>query len=497
MQAARVAVLASLIAFAGWGFATTFFITTPFWIDEWRVIYNLKTRSVPALWAPLDYLQQFPRAYLSVIKLFTAAFDYSYWSLRLPSLMVSTGAVVLAWRVMLRLFPVRDWLRFLFVAVIISSPPVTRYFVQVKQYPMDIALALLAVWQGLEVLRLLRGERATVGRYAALCAGFLIAAFCSYMYPLAIAPVFVLVGIVIIRRLAKRSNMPTMRVVLPLLLGVVALAVFYWVDARHVVSDAGMRGYWHYKLAEGMSAGQYAATAYWVFAQVGAGDLFNIVFGVLGLASFGWTCVQVARAFRRGGSLETATWMRSYSLIAMGLAWILFLAGKLPLGEARLNTFLTPAIAWMLVDFLRALHQRRSGKRIAAALGLLLYAGVLGNLFTTIAAVYTDPDWPKKRLIYATVGKAVKLATARGLPILATPGIAFPEERHDNLPFPEKMPGDWPLKTHPAYHFADSIRVYRLARTEDAAAVLQGLPTTDTAAVVCDGLHLFVVARSR
>lgn len=51
------------------------------------------------------------------------------------------------------------------------------------------------------------------------------------------------------------------------------------------------------------------------------------------------------------------------------------------------------------------------------------------------------------------------------------------------------------LKTHPAYHFADSIRVYRLASVDGAADALRTLPATNTAAVVCAGDAAFVLAR--
>lgn len=492
-RGARTAVLVTLAIFIGWGVVTTFFVTTPFWIDEWRVIYNLKTRSVPALWAPLDYLQQFPRAYLSVVKIFTTAFDYSSWSLRMPSLVVSCGTIVLLWRLMRRLFPEQIWLRFLFVAIVVSSPPFTKYFVQVKQYSMDIALAILAVWQALEVLRLLRGEWASAGRYALLCATFLATPFCSYTYPIAVAPVFVLASVAPFRRTSMRS-VDIGRVAVPLLLGAAAIAVFYWVDVRQLLSDGEMRNYWQGRLAGAGVARDQLFTLYWVFAQVGAGDFFNVVFGVLGLLAFGWTCTQMVRNLR-AAEIDVPTWMRAYCVALMALAWFLFFAGKLPLGEARLNAFLTPAIAWMLGDFLRAMHHKVFARKPVLVVGSLLYVGVLGNIFTTIAATYTDKLWPKKRHIYATVGEAIRIAKARNFPILATPGIAFPEEHHGNLPFPEKMPGDWPLKTHPEYHFSDSIRVYRVARPEDAQATLRSLPTTDSAAIVCDGLAFFIVLR--
>jgi hypothetical protein len=213
----------------------------------------------------------------------------------------------------------------------------------------------------------------------------------------------------------------------------------------------------------------------------------------------------MTRVVGRRGTTEgnkpagVAAFMRLYVICSIAVAWVLFAFGKLPLGEVRLNTFLTLPIAWMLVDFLSWLGSAGFRKAwpiaISAALTILLYVSTVGNLFTTIAAEYTDARWPTKRRIFFTIAEAIRTARSRHFPILATPRIAFPEEAYDNLPFPEKMPGDWVLKTHPSYRFSDSIRVYRLDRLENAAAVLHGLPPGDTAAVVCAGDTAFILQR--
>ena len=76
-----------------WGAVTLLWEVRPFWVDEWRIIYNLKFKSEEELWGKLAFMQQFPRLYLSLLKLFTAKLHYSYFSLRLPSFLIGTAAM--------------------------------------------------------------------------------------------------------------------------------------------------------------------------------------------------------------------------------------------------------------------------------------------------------------------------------------------------------------------------------------------------------------------
>ena len=48
----------------------------PFWVDEWFIIYNLKTKNAAALFGQLEFMQQFPRVYLVLLKSFTSFFNY-------------------------------------------------------------------------------------------------------------------------------------------------------------------------------------------------------------------------------------------------------------------------------------------------------------------------------------------------------------------------------------------------------------------------------------
>jgi 4-amino-4-deoxy-L-arabinose transferase-like glycosyltransferase len=113
------------------------------------VVYYLqfKTKTGKDLFGQLHFLQQFPRVYLALFKAFTAAFNYSYVSLRLPSFLVSLATIMLSYDVTRKLFDKLSFTRYLFMMILASSFTFVKYFVEVKQYPMDILLSVLAVWQ--------------------------------------------------------------------------------------------------------------------------------------------------------------------------------------------------------------------------------------------------------------------------------------------------------------------------------------------------------------
>lgn len=471
------------------GAVTTFFTIRPFWIDEWRVIYNLKAKSLAGLWGTLDYMQQFPRLYLTLIKIFTAAFTYSYQALRLPSLIVGIMAILVAWQLMRRIYPAREPLQYLLPMVLISSVPFTKYFVQVKQYSMDIALSLVAIWQLLELVQLVKGASLHPARFTMLCVTMLLAPMFSYTYPISIAPAFVLTAVGTVR-----NDLPRWRPALPLILSVAGIAGFYMLDVAQLMRDAGMKAYWQYNLAPNLPTSGILDNFYSIFAQVGSGAVYNIIFGVLGIVSFLFACYRAVNNVRFGEE-GTSAMLRQYCVLLLLLVLVLFLTGKLPLGESRLNAFLTAPITLLNIDLLLHLRRRSSRRWLLPSIGFILYAGVVGNIYSTIFNSRTEADLAKKRGIYATIGRAVRTAKAQHVPILATPGVAYPYEEDMNLPYQTKLPGDWILKTHPAYHFADSIPVYPIAAVEEAEAFFDTSLGNYKAAIACDGISLKIIRR--
>jgi hypothetical protein len=172
--------------------AMAFFQIRPFWNDEWRLSYNIKFKTLSELWGRLDLLQQCPRTYLSLLKIITAKFDYSYTALRLPPLIISCASILMCFQLRKKIFPENRMYGNLFILILISSQTFTDYLVQVKHYEVDIFLCLLALWQLIYLIELSNGAKANLGKFTLLCISFLIAPYFSYVYPITIAPIFII-----------------------------------------------------------------------------------------------------------------------------------------------------------------------------------------------------------------------------------------------------------------------------------------------------------------
>src|SRR5690606_1839450 len=161
----------------------------PFWNDEWRLIYNIKFKNFAQLWGTLDLLQECPRVYLTLLKIISANFDYSYTALRLPPLIIGMSSIALLFFLHKKLYPQQSLISGLFILILISSQTFTDYLVQVKQYEMDIFLALAALWQLVILLNLATHEQRW-RIYIFLCLSLLIVPYFSYTYPIVAAPFF-------------------------------------------------------------------------------------------------------------------------------------------------------------------------------------------------------------------------------------------------------------------------------------------------------------------
>src|ERR1044072_52302 len=151
-KAVRTVAVTTLCLFILYGLLITFIPILPFWIDEWLLIDNLKFKSPGELWYHLERTQQFPRVYLEIIKAFSAAYDYSYTSLRLPSFLAHIFGLAVLYRLSARIFNGNSLPRFLWVMIYVSFNTSIHYFVQLKQYTMEMALSLVGISQLLELV---------------------------------------------------------------------------------------------------------------------------------------------------------------------------------------------------------------------------------------------------------------------------------------------------------------------------------------------------------
>ncbi len=480
------------------GISSVLFEIRPFGLDEWFIIYNLKTKTAPALLGKLDLMQQFPRIYLVLVKWFTAAFNYSYFSLRLPAFLVSLLVMALCMHLAKVIFGIRVWQRYLLILFVISSYPFTEYMVQSKQYTMDLLAVLVALWQVIEFWQLRQGPPMFTLKYLLLCLSCIVVPFFSYEYPMAIAPVFFLafprlVSLIREKSAQARTTLIIM-IVLPLLLSAFSLAVFYVFDVKQLMADSAMYTFWSFlsfdrqhPLSSSFNCG------YRLFAQWGAGDLFENIVGVLGCVSFPWAIRAIVRNYRLAEKSLPAQ-LLLYSCLVLVVAFVLFFAGKLPLGNPRLNTFTLPAVAMLIINLLTDIdfNVRRNFSRLA--LPALLCVGLAGNVFTAHINYFLSDEHKIQMAVYLATEKAIKDASQSNLPMLVTSGLSQPYEVGAN-PGGEPEPITWLVKTFPAYDMRLQIPIYGMNSMADLDSTLPALPATVSEIIVGDGLNYKICTR--
>ncbi len=490
------------------GVAQTFFPVRPFWNDEWRLIFNIKFKNYAGLWGTLDLLQECPRTYLSCVKKISSLFDYSYTSLRLPALCIGAASVFLVFHLKNLLFPNRHTDGSLFVLILLSSQTFTDYLVQVKQYEMDIFLSLTAIWQLLVLDDLLKGRQVGWAKYGLLCATFAVVPFFSYVYPIAAAPITIIMvmGIMNMRR-ADISPAYRMRrilmVSLPAVLGVVATYAFYRLDVVHLMADKKM--YMSYRHTLGMMDGE---TRFWshvwnLFALVGSGLLFEIVFGILGIAAF---FNALTKQTNRGNTATRERLMTTYGVLLLFITIGLLFSGKVMGGMARLTVFTVPSISFLIVVFLRSARTGGRWQKFGFGVRVLLFAALFGNILTTCINSFIYPEYADRIMTYHKTGEALQKARLGKEPILYTDGV-----RGDRLSPIADTPGriatntidsmqratdcrmstEVMLKTHPEYKVWDTIPTYYIPDTKWATKYVDQLPPAYRKAMVCDGMNYF------
>ena len=471
----------------------------PFWVDEWRLLYNLKFKTPAALWGKLDYTQQFPRLFLEVIKGFTSLFDYSYFVLRLPSFMAATATIFCCYRLMNRIYGNRQLNKYLFVLITVSSYTFTKYLVQIKQYEMEILLSIVAIWQLLELLKL-QNPSFNKGGYILLCTSFLVVPFFSYTYPIAAAPIFMVVFVQAIRLLKNNSFAGNRKKVLlmqwlPLCICMVSILVFYITDVSQLMADPDMHQYWGYRMINGgVTVKSVGVKLYNLFSEVGAGFIYEIIFGILGVASFVFAIYKtnLKQLFKK--EYDTSDWLKLYSILLLLLTMVLIISGKLPV-EPKFNAYTVSSIAIMIIYFIDHLRQNSSFKKPAIIISLILYAGLTGNIFITFITIFTKPEYSRRIAIYVNTENAIIMAQAKKMPIIITPEVAFPDDIRMDIPFIPTISASHVLQTFPAYKVNENIAVYAINDVAEISTYVKKLPPYITAVLAGDGQSFHIIRR--
>ncbi len=469
-----------------WGFSMTFFEIRPFWVDEWRIIYNLKFKTHRELWGHLDFMQQFPRVFLQIIKAFTSASRYSYTALRLPSFLIGTVVIFFCWHLMNKIYNKQNTGRFLFVLILVSACPFTDYYVQIKHYTMEMLMALLALWQFIELASIELGK--DLKKYSVLFASLFIAPFFSYTYPIAILPAYIILA-------SSLTWKNCSKILPPLFFGLVGIGSAFFLDGIDLLYDNSMHDFWAHLMVHDS---RFFMNFYNLFAQVGAGVVYWYLFGILGIVSFVFGAIQTIKKFRER-QLTVQQLLVAYSTLLIFLVAAMSFLGKLPMGEPRLNAFTIPSIAVLIIFLLSKLNREQRTQKVSTILLFLLFAGTIGNIYSTFFASFTRPEYAKQMNIYRATQNAISVAQDSTLPIFVTPGVAWPYDKTPNLPLNGNVPGGWVLKTFPAYNVVREIEVIDIDSTAgfyyNAPANVNGYYVNVSKAMVGDGINYRILTK--
>ena len=365
---------------------------------------------------------------------------------------------------------------------------------------MEIFLSLVAIWQLLELLELQDKGIINNKRYVILCLSLLVVPFFSYTYPIAIAPVF---AILLIRSIwangeikFKHSGFRQLaRLWLPMVICSLSILVFYIIDVSQLMADRNMNEYWSYRMAKGNFRLLPILEKLWrLFAEVGAGFVFELIFGALGVCAF----IYAVRAYVLNYQAlrhDKAAMLRLYAIILLVIVIGLFLAGKLPVGEPKFNAFTVPSISILILFLLNDLLLKKNTIRFSGILTLVLFLGLTGNILSTFINNFTAPEYKKRMDIFVSTEQAILLARTSRIPIFTTSQVAFPDSININTPHLITITPDCVLKTFPAYNVNDKILVYAirdLAQIEDCFRLL---PPEVKTALAGDGLTFRLVKR--
>ena len=493
------------------GIAMAFFPIRPFWNDEWRLIYNLKFKNVSQLWGTLDLLQQCPRVYLTALKKITSYFDYSYTSLRLPALVISVASMFVVFYLKKKILPGSPVYGYLFILILISSQTFTDYLVQVKQYEMEILLCLLALWQLMALLEICDEGQRNKYKYLLLCFSFLVAPFISYTYPIAVAPIIpiiILSSIISLKNTQRNKTQFLLSLYLPLAIVSVSIVIFYFIDVKQLMADNRMYLSYTRMLGQGKDENHFIENFWKLFSLVGSGLIYEIIFGILGIASFFYGIYRLAKIKQRDYTKED--YFKLYGVLLLILTLCLFFSGKLMGSVARLVAFTVPSVAILIVSFFEDLKAKYSYIKLANILATILFIGLFGNIISTCINTFTRSDYSNKIKTYWNTSLALKQARLNKIPILFTDGVrGYKIDEHAPVPgkissntiTPEQIAGvdtlctEVILKVNPEYKVWDTIPVYLIPDMKWTDEYMKQLPAEIKSAIACDGINFIKLNR--
>jgi hypothetical protein len=340
-----------------------YLLNLSFWVDEAMLALNIVNRNFAELVRPLDYDQGAPLGFLWIVKLVEGLLGNHEYSLRLFTFLAGCLALLLLWLLARQLIqPVGVVFALLVLA---SSRYLVSYTAQVKQYAVDVCIALLLCMLGQSLLR----KELTKKDY------WLLAILGALSIWMSHAAVFTLggLGLVLIATAALKKDWRS-AAYHALVAGfwMLNFAALYFIQYRSLAANAYLTNFW----ADYFMPLSVSAPA-WTFERL-AGLLYNPGGLAISVPSVVIMLLFFAGLFSLIWSKKSWAWMFALSLVFTLAASSL---DKYPFG-GRMGMFAVPGLLICTgegIELLRRLFGSRqvAGTLIAVALaGYLAYAPV-------------------------------------------------------------------------------------------------------------------------
>lgn len=454
-----------------------------FWLDEWFILYNIKFRDYSGLFNNLDYMQQFPRIYLCIVKFISELFNYNYFAIRILPFSIQVINVFLSYFIISNiLFPNSKVKAFLFILFFLSFHTTLFYFSQLKAYTMDIFFTFMSIWYFSYLSRNYKNIRIKSFDYIAMLFFIFLGSFFSYTFPIVIAPLLFILLVTFLSEFfyGKLSLKP----ILPILIFMVALVLNYFTDLQFVLSNKGQYQNFDMYVMHYESFGSMIkslSNIVWLFTSMFFFDkfyntyflwlLYFVKIIVLISALIGFSVIfyknfiqiknQKIKYFNSISFLE-APKIEIYLVSLFFATLFLYFLKMLPVGTHRINYFCFTFSTYFLITGIFFIINKFNRIKYFL-LPIILFASAFPAIQSNINEIKgTNLNFDQK--IYDNVGKAVNAAHANHLPIVVFNNEFLPSsimESQETLM----------IKSHHNYKPKDSIPVFVVNKNELAATL--------------------------
>ena len=303
----------------------------------------------------------------------TGLAPHTTWFAQLPSLVASLAGIVAIY-LLCRFFRFEAWIGLVAASIVAVSAESTAFATHLKPYPFDLLTAACLLWLGE------RARRDPRWSHLIVLAGASVA-FCAWSFTNAVivGAIYVVLALICVRR---RSF--TVPFLVTAGAAAVLVAALYGFVIRPQVTPA-LSGYWKMSYVETGSLHEWLHST-----KASLSSLFTVELGRPSnhhlLHAAGALYGDVLLALALLGAI--VAWRKNaMPIVALGLAYVLAAAHKIPLGSNRTDAYLFPALLLLIASSLQWLSGvlHRSAPRwcttfASIVVGLVIVLGGIGGL---------------------------------------------------------------------------------------------------------------------